>query len=121
MPQAIISDKDKIFTSQFWQNLFELSQTELQMSSAYHPQTDGQTERVNQCLETFLRCFVHACPRKWKDWLPLSEFWYNSSFHSALGFSPFEVLYGHRPRHFGISDTAAQPTGRRVPGFVAPM
>lgn len=66
LPQAIISDRDRVFTSNFWQKLFELTGTELKMSSAYHPQTDGQTERVNQCVETFLRCFVHSCPSKWK-------------------------------------------------------
>jgi hypothetical protein len=73
------------------------------MSSSYHP----QTERVNQCLETFLRCFVHSCPKQWSKWVSVAEFWYNSSFHSTLGHSPFEVLYGHQPRHFGIhiSDT----------------
>jgi hypothetical protein len=67
------------------------------MSTSYHPQMDGQTERVNQCLEAYLQCTVNACPRKWKDWLPLAEFWYNTSFHSSLNSSPFEVLYGHPP------------------------
>jgi transposase InsO family protein len=65
MPSAIITDRDKIFVSQFWQELFSRAGVELKMSSAYHPQTDGQTERVNQCMETFLRCFVHACPKQW--------------------------------------------------------
>lgn len=62
MPQAIVSDRDKIFTSKLWQELFKLSGTELRMSSAYHPQSDGQTERVNQSVEGFLRCFTHSCP-----------------------------------------------------------
>lgn len=69
------------------------------MSSAYHAQTDGQTERVNQCLETYLRCFVHTCP---DNWLSLAEFWYNTCHHSSLGNSPFRILYGHEPNHFGI-------------------
>lgn len=95
MPSAIITDRDKIFTSNFWQHLFALTDTQLCMSSSYHPQSDGQTERVNQCLETFLRCFVNANPKKWKEWLPLAEYWYNTSMHSSLGKSPFEVLYGY--------------------------
>jgi hypothetical protein len=114
MPSAIISDRDRVFTSTFWQTLFKLSGTQLQLSTAYHPQTDGQTERVNQCLETYLRCFVHACPMKWSQWLSLAEFWYNSSFHSSLGRSPFEVLYGYAPRHFGLS---ADSVGSDIPAL----
>jgi hypothetical protein len=74
LPEAIISDRDHIFTSSLWQELFKLTQTKLKMSTSYHPQTDGQTERVNQCLEGYLRCFVHACPTHWKKWLSLAEF-----------------------------------------------
>jgi transposase InsO family protein len=109
LPVAIVSDRDKVFTSSLWRELFHLSQTQLRMSSAYHPQTDGQTERVNQCLETYLRCFAHACPTKWNAWLHLAEFWYNTSPHSVLGKTPFEVLYGNAPRHFGIIDPASCP------------
>lgn len=98
MPGAIVSDRDPIFTSQFWQHLIRLSDTRLNMSSARHPQTDGQTERVNQCLETFLRCFVNSCPHKWHSWLALAEFWYNTTYHSTLQKTPFQVLYGHQPR-----------------------
>jgi hypothetical protein len=58
-------------------------------------------------METFLRCFAHACPSKWHNWLSLAEFWYNSSWHSSLGRSPFEVLYGYSPRHFGIDPSSA--------------
>lgn len=104
LPTTIISDRDRIFTSTVWQELFKLIDTQLAMSSSYHPQTDGQTERLNQCLETFLRCTVNSCPKQWSQWLPLAEFWYNTSYHSALGQSPFEVLYGHPPRHFGITN-----------------
>ena len=101
LPQAIISDRDRIFTSSLWQELFKLSQTTLRLSSSYHPQTDGQTEHVNQCLETYLRCAVHACPKNWYHWLALAEYWYNTSYHTSLGLTPFEVLYGHKPRDFG--------------------
>lgn len=62
MPYAIVSDRDRIFTSLFWRELFSLADVQLQMSSSYLPQSDGQTERLNQTMETFLRCFVHACP-----------------------------------------------------------
>jgi hypothetical protein len=93
--------------SNMWQELFKLFDTQLIMSSSYHPQTDDQTERLNQCLETYLRCAVHASSGKWFHWLPLAEFWYNTTYHTALGHSPFEVLYGHPPRHFGITDMNA--------------
>jgi hypothetical protein len=103
MPTVIISDRDKIFTTSFWQELFKLTDTTLNMSSAYHPQTEGQTERLNQCLETYLRCMIQANPSKWAQWIPLAEFWYNTTYHSAHGITPFQALYGHKPRHFGIS------------------
>lgn len=96
-----------VFTSNLWQELFRLAVVSLKMSSAYHPQTDGQTEHMNQCMETFLRCFVSACPSKWLDWIYLAEYWYNTTWHPSLGFSPFYVLYGHHPRHFGLTEDAA--------------
>jgi hypothetical protein len=102
LPTAMISDRNPIFTSRFWQELFRLTGTQLCLSSSYHPQSDGQTERVNQCLETYLRCFVHSCPRQWPMWLSLAEFWYNTCHHSSLGKSPFEVLYGHLPTQVGL-------------------
>lgn len=109
LPESIISDRDKVFTSKFWTELFRRSDTQLRMSSSYHPQTDGQTERVNQCLEAYLRCFSHSCPTKWSEWLSLVEYWYNTSLHSALGKSPFEVLYGRAPRQLGITVNDACP------------
>ena len=103
MPTVIISDRDRVFTSSFWQELFKLTDTTLNMSLAYHPQTDGQAERLNQYLETYLRCMIQSCPTKWAQWIPLAKFWYNSTYHSAHGLTPFQALYGHKPRHFGIS------------------
>lgn len=107
LPKTMISDRDPIFTSRFWKELFSKLGNELRMSSAYHPETDGQSERVNQCLEIYLRCFSHACPRKWSTWLSLAEYWYNTSYHSALKTSPFVALYGHEPRHWGMDTDLA--------------
>lgn len=106
LPESIVSDRDRIFTSAVWRELFKLSDTKLLMSSSYHPQTDGQSKRLNQCLETFLRCSVNACPRLWSKWLSMAELWYNTSFHSAIGRTPFEALYGYKPRQFGIAAEA---------------
>jgi len=107
LPESIVFDRYRVFTSNVWQHLFRLSDTQLLMSSSYHPQIDGQIERLNQCLEAFLRCTINSCPKQWAKWLPLAEYWYNTSYHSALQLTPFEVLYGHPPRHFGISNLHA--------------
>jgi hypothetical protein len=64
LPAGIMSDRDPVFINKFWPNLFKLSGTTLKMSSAYHPQMDRHTKHINQCLETFLHCFVHSCPKK---------------------------------------------------------
>lgn len=81
------------------------------MSSARHPQSDGQTERVNQQVECFLHCFVSAHPSKWARWISLCEFCYNTNWHSATGTSPFEIVYGHAPRHFGLSSSGVIQSG----------
>lgn len=107
LPQALVSDRDRIFTSQLWRELFHLAGVELRLSSAYHPQSDGQTERVNQCMETFLRCFANATPSKWYDFLHLAEFWYNPACHSSINRSPFQALYGQSPRLLGIDSNSA--------------
>ena len=88
MPLSIIFDRDHVFTSTFWKELFRLTCTMLRMGSSYHPQTDGQTERVNQSLEVYLRCFAKAYLRRWAQWLSLAEYWYNTNWHSALNKSP---------------------------------
>ena len=67
------------------------------MSSAYHPQTDGQTEVMNKWLEGYLRCFTSDRPKDWASWLSLAEWSYNTSEHSSTGFTPFEIVYGQEP------------------------
>jgi hypothetical protein len=97
LPKTITSDRDMVFTSAFWKALFERLDVKLQLSSTYHPQMDGQTERVNQCLKMYLRCAVSSTPKLWAKWLPLAELWYNSSYHSSLKCSLFKALYGIEP------------------------
>jgi hypothetical protein len=117
MPHTIVSDRDKIFTSVFWKELFHQLGTKLKFTTAYHPQTDGQSERVNQCMEMFLRCAVQDAPRQWRRLLPLAEFWYNSCFHTALGCSPFFALYGHEP-NFGAIPMIEQDSTSPVAGVL---
>ena len=97
LPRTIISDRDKVFLSRFWTELFTLQKVALHMSTAYHPQTDGQTGVVNRCVETFLRCMTGERPKDWVLWLPLAEWWYNSNWYSTIGTTPYEVVYGQPP------------------------
>ncbi|KAG8380917.1 hypothetical protein BUALT_Bualt06G0066500 [Buddleja alternifolia] len=97
MPKSIVSDKGSIFISKVWQELFKLQKVKLLTSTSYHPQTDGQTEVVNRCLESYLRCMCSDRPKEWVQWLPLAEYWYNTTYHSATKFTPFEIVYGYKP------------------------
>lgn len=96
-PKSIISDRDKVFISKFWTEFMKLLGVQLKLSIAYHPQTDGQSEVLNRCLESYLRCICHDLPQEWLKWLPLAEFWYNSTFHSVIQKTPYEVLYSQPP------------------------
>src|SRR5271156_4740707 len=86
LPLDIVSDRGPQFISSFWQQLFKRLQTTTSLSTSYHPQSDGQTERTNQVLDQYLRCFTNYEQDNWLDLLPLAEFSYNNSIHSATGF-----------------------------------
>jgi ribonuclease HI len=98
VPKRIVSDRGTQFTSRFWRSLHEALGTKLDFSSAYHPQTDGQTERINQILEDMLRACVLTYGKDWEDSLPYAEFSYNNSYQTSLKMSPFEALYGRKCR-----------------------
>eukprot|EP00253_Pinus_taeda_P011808 PITA_11808 len=98
LSKVIISDRDVKFTSAFWRTLFAELGTQLNFSTAYHPQTDGQMERVNQVVEDMLRACVMMRPTQWEEYLHLVEFAYNNGYHSSTQLSPFEVLYGRKCR-----------------------
>jgi hypothetical protein len=97
MIHSIVSDRDPTFTSIFWKELFRLQGTQLYLSTTYHPQTDGQTEVVKKCLETYLRCFTSERKNQWAQWLPLAEWWYKTSYHTTTRMTPFEAVYGQNP------------------------
>jgi hypothetical protein len=94
--KKIVSDRGTQFTSRFWKRLHESMDTKLNFSSAYHPQTDGQTERTNQVLEDMLRACAIKHGRRWDKSLPYVEFSYNSSYQASLKMAPFEALYGRK-------------------------
>ncbi len=91
MPQVVISDRGPQFVSKFMKELYQLLNITPNASTAWHPQTDGQTERVNQEIEKYLRIFVNYRQDNWTDWLLLTEFAHNNRVHSATGKSPFFV------------------------------
>ena len=91
LPSSIISDRDPRFTAGLWEEVFDALGVQLKMSSSYHPQTDGQTERLNRTLEAGLRAYADKKGAEWADWLPMCEAFYNSSTHSSTGQTPFEM------------------------------
>ncbi|WVZ70964.1 hypothetical protein U9M48_019593 [Paspalum notatum var. saurae] len=107
IPSSIVSDHDPVFTSAFWRELFRLSGVQLNMSSAYHPQSDGQSEATNGVISMYLRCLTGDRPRQWLQWLAWAEYCYNSSFQTSLGTTPFRVVYGQDPPSFRPYDGAS--------------
>ncbi|WVZ76414.1 hypothetical protein U9M48_024391, partial [Paspalum notatum var. saurae] len=98
VPRTITSDRGLLFVSRFWEQLQTALGTNLIRSSAYHPQTSGQVERVNQILEDMLRACALTYSTKWDGCLPLAEFAYNNSYQKSLEMAHFEALYGRRCR-----------------------
>ncbi|WVZ97144.1 hypothetical protein U9M48_042699 [Paspalum notatum var. saurae] len=98
VPRTITSDRGSVFVSRFWEQLQNALGTKLIHSSAYHPQTSGQVERVNQIVEDMLRACALTYSTKWNECLPLAEFAYNNSYQKSLNMAPFEALYGRRCR-----------------------
>lgn len=94
VPVSIVSDRDARFTSKFWKGLQNAFGTSIHLSTTFHPQTDGQTERVNQIMEDMLRACVIDFQGTWENHLPLIEFAYNNSYQASIGMAPFEALYG---------------------------
>ena len=98
IPLSIVSDSDPRFTSRFWKKLQSAFGTRLNFSTAFHPQTDGQSKRVIQVLEDMLRVCVLDFPGSWDRYTPLMEFAYNSSYQSSISMTPYEALHGRRCR-----------------------
>ena len=98
LPETLVSDRDPIFTFYFRGRLIELLGIRANRSSAFHPRTDGQTERLNSVLKQYLRMYCEYQQTDWASLLPIAEFSYNNSRHSATTLSPFFANYGFHPR-----------------------
>jgi hypothetical protein len=112
-PASIVSDRDPIFTSRVWQEMFKLSGTQLCLSSAFRPQTDGQSEVTNRVIAMYLRCLAGNQPRSWLRWLPWAEYCFNTSYQTTLGTTPFQVVYGHNQ---GADRGSPAAGSQHVPG-----
>ena len=96
VPITILLDRDPRFNSSFWRKFQECLGTKLKISTAYHPQTDGQSERIIQTIEDILRVCALDFKGNWDDHLPLVEFSYNNSYHASIGMPSYEALYGRK-------------------------
>ena len=99
IPKIIVFDRDLKFTSNFWKGLFNGFGTNLNFSTTYHLESDGQTERVNQVIEDMLRMYVMDKPSKWEYYLHLVKFYYNNGYQASLKMSPFEALLWKKVKH----------------------
>lgn len=105
LPDSIISDRDRVFISHFWQDLFHHAGRKVQLPTAYHLKSNGKTEVLNRCLEGYLRCMTREHPNEWVNWLPMVKWCYNSTHHSTIDTTPYEALYGQTSSspHFLLS------------------
>ena len=110
LPDTLVSDRDPVFTSHFWRRLLELCGVRANRSSAFHPQTDGQTERMNSVLEQYLRIYTDYQQTDWASLLPLAEFSYNNSKHSATSLTPFFANNGFHPKMSMLPPSPDSPT-----------
>ena len=117
IPQSMVSDRDPVFTSTFWRELMRLLGPKLHMTTAFHPQSDGQTEAANRVIAMYLRCFTGDRPRDWLRWLPWAEYTYNTAYQSSLRDTPFKVVYGRDPpciRSYEPGDTRVAAVARSM-------
>ena len=117
VPQSVVSDRDPVFTSTFWRELMHLVGTKLHMSTAFHPQSDGQSEAANRVIIMHLRCLTGDRPKQWLRWLPWAEFIFNTAYQSSLQDTPFRVVYGLDPP----SVRSYEPGDTRVPAVAKIM
>ncbi|GMI83362.1 hypothetical protein HRI_002005500 [Hibiscus trionum] len=93
----VIIDKYTKYASLFWKELMKQAGTSTHYSTTYHPETDGHSERLNQCLEQYLRSMCFLKSNAWTKYLPQAEWWYNTNYRKAIEITPFEALYGYKP------------------------
>ena len=98
LPDSIVTDRGSLFTSKFWSSLCYFLGIKRRLSTAFHPQTDGQTERQNSTMEAYLRAFVNFEQNDWAKLLPIAEFAYNNAKNASTGFTPFKLNYGYHSR-----------------------
>jgi hypothetical protein len=110
LPTRIVSDRGSVFTSKFWKCVATKLGMRRNLSTAFHPQTDGQTERINALLEQYLRCYCNYNQDDWVRLLPLAEFAYNNSKSTTTGVTPFMMNYGYHPR-FEVTERDVKEVG----------
>jgi transposase InsO family protein len=117
VPQSMVSDRDPVFTSTFWRELMRLVGTKLHMSTAFHPQTDGQSESANRVIIMYLRYLTGDRPKHWLRWLPWAEFVFNTAYQTSLCDTPFKIVYGRDPpsiRSYEPGDTRVAAVAKNM-------